>query len=407
MESIRTLYKIGRGPSSSHTMGPERACKIMKERYPQADEFEVILYGSLALTGEGHGTDRIVKETIAPIHCKIIMDTNTPTTVHPNTMLITAKKDKKEIGSVKFYSIGGGSIEIEGEGKAANAPDVYPHSSFSEIAEACRKENIRLYEYVIKYEGEDIYDYLDEVWDNMKNSIHQGLSTTGILPGGLGTKRKARTLFEKNHIDESAQTRENRLVSAYAFAVSEQNASGGTIVTAPTCGSCGVLPSVLKYMQDSRGFSDRQMFNALATAALIGNIIRTNASISGAECGCQAEIGSACSMAAAALGELFSMGLDQIEYAAEVAMEHHLGLTCDPICGLVQIPCIERNAVAAMRAINALSLANFLSDSRKITFDLIVKTMYNTGCDLPLGYRETSSGGLAKYYPIQTGLDID
>ena len=407
MESIRTLYKIGRGPSSSHTMGPERACKIMRERYPDADEFQVILYGSLALTGEGHGTDRIVKETLAPTPCELIVDKATHTPVHPNTMLITAKQKGKVIKSLKFYSIGGGSIEIEGEGKAANAPDVYPHSSFSEIAEACKKENIRLYEYVLKYEGEDIYDYLDEVWDNMKNSIHEGLSTTGILPGGLGTKRKARTLFEKNHIDESMQTRENRLVSAYAFAVSEQNAAGGTIVTAPTCGSCGVLPSVLKYMQDTKGFTDRQIFNALATAALIGNIIRTNASISGAECGCQAEIGSACSMAAAALGELFSMGLDQIEYAAEVAMEHHLGLTCDPICGLVQIPCIERNAVAAMRAINALSLANFLSDSRKITFDLIVKTMYNTGCDLPLGYRETSVGGLAKYYPVQTGLDID
>ena len=407
MESIKSLYKIGRGPSSSHTMGPERACKIAKERYPEADSFFVTLFGSLALTGIGHGTDRIVKETLAPVACEIKVDSETHTPIHPNTMIIEARRGDKSIGNIKVFSIGGGSIEIEGEGKAANAPDVYPHSTFAEIAEVCRKENIRLYEYVLKYEGEDIYTYLDEVWDTMKNSIHEGLSTTGVLPGGLGTKRKARILFEKNHIDESAQTRENRLVSAYAFAVSEQNAAGGTIATAPTCGSCGVLPSVLKYMQDSRGFSDRQIFNALATAALIGNIIRTNASISGAECGCQAEIGSACSMAAAALAELFGMGLDQIEYAAEVAMEHHLGLTCDPICGLVQIPCIERNAVAAMRAINALSLANFLSDSRKITFDLIVKTMYNTGCDLPLGYRETSVGGLAKYYPIQTGLDID
>ena len=407
MESIRTLYKIGRGPSSSHTMGPERACKIAKERYPDATEFCVTLYGSLALTGVGHGTDKIVKETLAPIPCKLIIDKETHTPIHPNTMLVEAKLDGKTLGKLTVYSIGGGSIEIEGEGKAAAAPNVYPHSTFAEIAEACRKENIRLYEYVLKYEGEEIYDYLDTVWDTMKNSIHEGLSAVGILPGGLGTKRKARTLFEKNHIDESSQTRENRLVSAYAFAVSEQNAAGGTIATAPTCGSCGVLPSVLKYMQDSRGFSDRQIFHALATAALIGNIIRTNASISGAECGCQAEIGSACSMAAAALGELFGMGIDQIEYAAEVAMEHHLGLTCDPICGLVQIPCIERNAVAAMRAINALSLANFLSDSRKITFDLIVKTMYNTGCDLPLGYRETSVGGLAKYYPIQTGLDMD
>lgn len=407
MESIRTLYKIGRGPSSSHTMGPERACIIMKERYPEADGFRVVLYGSLALTGIGHGTDRIIKETLSPIPCEIIIDKETHTPVHPNTMDVTALKSGKALDTVKFYSIGGGSIEIDGEGRAAAAPDVYPHTSFSEIAEYCKTKNIRLYEYVLEHEGEDIYDYLDEVWDAMKNSIHEGLSTVGTLPGGLGTKRKARILFEKNHIDESAQTRENRLVSAYAFAVSEQNAGGGRIVTAPTCGSCGVLPSVLKYMQDSRGFTDRQIFNALATAALIGNIIRTNASISGAECGCQAEIGSACSMAAAALGELFGMGLAQIEYAAEVAMEHHLGLTCDPICGLVQIPCIERNAVAAMRAINALSLANFLSDSRKITFDLIVKTMYNTGCDLPLGYRETSVGGLAKYYPIDTGLDID
>ena len=407
MESIRTLYKIGRGPSSSHTMGPERACKIMLERYPEADSFTVTLYGSLALTGIGHGTDRIIRETLAPTPCEIIIDKETHTPVHPNTMDVTVIRAGESVGTVKFYSIGGGSIEIDGEGRAAAAPDVYPHSSFSEIAEYCKAKNIRLYEYVLECEGEDIYDYLDEVWDAMKNSIHEGLSTVGTLPGGLGTKRKARILFEKNHIDESAQTRENRLVSAYAFAVSEQNAGGGRIVTAPTCGSCGVLPSVLKYMQDSRGFTDRQIFNALATAALIGNIIRTNASISGAECGCQAEIGSACSMAAAALGELFGMGLSQIEYAAEVAMEHHLGLTCDPICGLVQIPCIERNAVAAMRAINALSLANFLSDSRKITFDLIVKTMYNTGCDLPLGYRETSVGGLAKYYPIDTGLDID
>ena len=407
MESIRTLYKIGRGPSSSHTMGPERACKIMKERYPEAEKFSVTLYGSLALTGIGHGTDRIIKETLAPTPCELIIDGKTSTPVHPNTMDVTAIVGGESVATVKFYSIGGGSIEIEGEGRAAAAPDVYPHSTFSEIAEYCKTKNIRLYEYVLEFEGEDIYDYLDEVWDNMKNSIHEGLSTMGTLPGGLGTKRKARSLFEKNHIDESAQTRENRLVSAYAFAVSEQNAAGGTIVPAPTCGSCGVLPSVLKYMQDSRGFTDRQIFNALATAALIGNIIRTNASISGAECGCQAEIGSACSMAAAALAELFGMGLGQIEYAAEVAMEHHLGLTCDPICGLVQIPCIERNAVAAMRAINALSLANFLSDSRKITFDLIVKTMYNTGCDLPLGYRETSVGGLAKYYPVDTGLDID
>ncbi len=407
METIRTLYKIGKGPSSSHTMGPERACVIAKERNPDADRFVVTLYGSLALTGRGHGTDRIVKETLSPIPCEIIFDEKAPTPIHPNTMDILPVRGGVAGKKIRAFSIGGGAVEIEGEERAAICRDVYPHSTFTEIATYCKAKNIRLWEYVIENEGESIYDYIDEVWDAMKNSIHEGLSTTGTLPGGLNTQRKARVLFERNHIDESAQTRENRLVSAYAFAVSEQNAGGGRIVTAPTCGSCGVLPSVLKYMQEQRAFSDRQIFNALITAALIGNLIRTNASISGAECGCQAEIGSACAMAAGALAELFGMGLGQIEYAAEVALEHHLGLTCDPICGLVQIPCIERNAVAAMRAINALSLANFLSDSRKITFDLIVKTMYNTGCDLPLGYRETSVGGLAKYYPVEMGFDIE
>ena len=401
MESIRSLYKVGRGPSSSHTMGPERACKLAKERFCKAQRFEVTLYGSLALTGEGHGTDRIVKETLAPYPCNIIIDTEARTPVHPNTMDIVAFSEDEEIGRIRVYSIGGGSIEIEGEGAAATEPDVYPLSTYADIAEECKSRNIRLWEYVKECEGEEIFDYLAYVWHMMKNSIKDGLSVTGTLPGGLGTQRRAQTLYQKRHMDESAQTKENRLVSAYAFAVGEQNAAGGTIVTAPTCGSCGVLPSVLRYMQETRRYTDDDVVKALATASVIGNLIRTNASISGAECGCQAEIGSACSMAAAALAELFEMGLDQIEYAAEVAMEHHLGLTCDPICGLVQIPCIERNAVAAMRAINAVSLANFLSDSRKITFDLIVKTMYNTGCDLPLGYRETASGGLAKYYPME------
>lgn len=234
----------------------------------------------------------------------------------------------------------------------------------------------------------------------MKLTIHEGLTVSGVLPGCLKTERRAQKLYNQRHIDESAQTRENRLVCSYAFATGEQNASGGTVVTAPTCGACGVVPAVLKYMQETRGFDNEAVIKALATGGLIGNLIKTNASISGAECGCQAEIGSACSMAAAALAELFGMGLGQIEYAAEVAMEHHLGLTCDPIAGLVQIPCIERNAVAAMRAINALSLANFLADSRKISFDIIVKTMLNTGKDILNSYRETSIGGLAKYYEL-------
>ena len=228
--------------------------------------------------------------------------------------------------------------------------------------------------------------------------LQEGLTTSGILPGGLGVERKARVLYNKRHIDESPVTRENRIVCAYAYAVSEQNADNGTIVTAPTCGACAVLPSVLKYMQEKHGFSDKDILRALAVAGLVGALVKTNASVSGAECGCQAEVGTACSMTAAALAELFEMGIDQIEYAAEIAFEHHLGLTCDPICGLVQIPCIERNAVAAMRAINALSLANFLTDSRKISLDMVIETMYETGKDLSSHYRETSRGGLAKLY---------
>lgn len=402
MQSLRELYKIGRGPSSSHTMGPERAAKIMKERYRAADKFVVTLYGSLASTGKGHNTDDVLKKTFAPIECEVIFDKDTPTPVHPNTLDIAAIADGREIAKTRFYSVGGGTIKIEGEPDENTGIDnnVYPLSTYDDISAYCKKHNIRLWEYVKQCEGEDIFDYLETIWEAMKAAIHDGLTTSGVLPGCLGTERRAQKLYNQRHIDESAQTRENRLVCSYAFAVSEQNAAGGIIVTAPTCGSCGVVPSVLKYMQESRGFSDDQVIKALAVGGLIGNIIKTNASISGAECGCQAEIGSSCSMAAAALGELFEMGLDQIDYAAEVAMEHHLGLTCDPIAGLVQIPCIERNAVAAMRAINALSLANFLSDSRKISFDLIVKTMYNTGRDLLNSYRETSSGGLAKYYPV-------
>ena len=402
MQSLKELYKIGRGPSSSHTIGPERAAKIMKSRFPSADKYEVVLYGSLALTGKGHNTDQVLKKTFAPAECKVQFDKKTPCPVHPNTFDIAAFCEEKKLAELRFYSIGGGTIKIQGEpdANAGIKDDIYPLTTLDDISEYCRNNNLRLWQYVEKCEGEEIFVYLAKIWEQMKNSVHEGLTTSGVLPGCLGTQRRAQQLYNQRHIDESAQTKENRLVCSYAFAVSEQNASGGVIVTAPTCGSCGVVPSVLYYMQQTRGFSDEQIVRALATGGLIGNIIKANASISGAECGCQAEIGSACSMAAAALGELFEMGLGQIDYAAEVAMEHHLGLTCDPIAGLVQIPCIERNAVAAMRAINALSLANFLSDSRKISFDLIVKTMYNTGRDLLKSYRETSSGGLAKYYPV-------
>lgn len=397
MKSLRELYKAGRGPSSSHTMGPERACNFCRNKYADADSYRVILYGSLAKTGEGHGTDRVIKETFAPCDVELVFDCVKNDIPHPNTMDVFAMKDGVVLGHERILSVGGGMIEILNESSIISK-DVYRFSKFASVAEYCKKHDMRIWEYVREEEGDDIFLYLSDIWSTMKESVKNGIKAEGILPGGLEVQRKAKKLYNTRHIDESAQTKENRLVCAYAFAVSEENAAAGTIVTAPTCGSAGVLPAVLYYEQELRGFKDEEIVKALATAGVVGNIIKTNASISGAECGCQAEIGSACSMAAAALGELFALSLDEIEYATEIAMEHHLGLTCDPVNGLVQIPCIERNAVAAMRAINAVSLANFLSESRKISFDLVVEVMYETGKDLKRRYRETSEGGLAKLY---------
>lgn len=397
MKSIKSLYKIGLGPSSSHTMGPSFAATEFLKISPQADFIKVTLFGSLAKTGKGHGTDRAISETLANIPHEIVFDYESKTPIHPNTLEFIAFKEGKEIDKKEFYSIGGGEIQFDGA-DSVSPKEVYSENNFTEIANMCKSRNIRLSDYVFEKEDSDIKQYLMAVWKTMQNAINEGLSKIGTLPGGLSVERKAQFLYNQKHIDESPQTRENRLVCSYAFAVSEQNADCGIIVTAPTCGSCGVLPAVLKYMQDKNNFTDEDIIRALAVAGLIGNIVATNASISGAECGCQAEVGTACSMASAALCELFEMGIDQIEYAAEVAMEHHLGLTCDPVCGLVQIPCIERNAVAAMRAINALSLANFLYGSRKVSFDVVVETMYQTGKDLSHLYRETSEGGLAKLY---------
>ena len=247
-------------------------------------------------------------------------------------------------------------------------------------------------------EGPEIWVFLLDVWQTMKQSIDEGLSKTGVLPGGLNVQRKAKYLYEQHPDDENPAMKEFQMIAAYAYAVAEQNADNGTIVTAPTCGACGVLPAVLKYAEVTKGFTDAQICRGLATAGIIGNLTKTNASISGAECGCQAEIGTACSMAAAALAELYHQNLDQVEYAAEVAMEHHLGLTCDPICGLVQIPCIERNAVAAVRAMNACNLSYFLTGSRNISYDMVCRAMRETGVNLDHRFRETSEGGLAKLY---------
>ncbi len=397
MKSIKNIYKIGYGPSSSHTMGPSFAALNFLQEFPDANYVKVILYGSLAKTGKGHGTDRAIIETLKTVKTEIIFNTQAQALQHPNTIDFIAYKNNTEFARKRYYSIGGGEIRADGN-EALLPEEIYSEKNFSEIAKTCKSKNIRLSDYVFQHEKDDIKPFLLSVWKTMQNAILEGLSKTGIIPGGIDVERKAQFLYNQKHIDESPQTKENRLVCSYAFAVSEQNADCGIIVTAPTCGSCGVVPAVLKYMQEKNNFSDDDIIRALAVAGLVGNIVSTNASISGAECGCQAEIGTACSMASAALCELFEMGIDQIEYAAEVAMEHHLGLTCDPVCGLVQIPCIERNAVAAMRAINALSLSNFLYGSRKVSFDVVVETMYQTGKDLSHLYRETSEGGLAKLY---------
>ena len=395
MNSITEIYKIGRGPSSSHTIGPEKACKIFKSKNPTANFFKIILYGSLAKTGKGHGTDTVIKKTISPINCDIefnFIEDNIP---HPNTMVLIAYKNNLEIDRARVFSVGGGNIVFENS-SVEPSEIIYKHNKFIDITEYCKNRKLRLWEYVKENENQQFEAYLKRVWQTMKSSIENGLESEGILPGGLKLQKKAKTLYNSQHIDETPETKESRIVCSYAFAVSEQNASGETIVTAPTCGAAGVVPAVLYYQQKKNNFNDEQIIHALMTAGLIGNLIKTNASISGAECGCQAEIGSACAMAAAALGELFGLSIDKIEYAAEIAIEHHLGLTCDPICGLVQIPCIERNAVASMRAINAVNLASFLWSTRKISLDNVIQTMKETGQDLSSPYKETSEAGLAK-----------
>lgn len=398
MKSIREIYKIGKGPSSSHTMGPERAARLFREENTQADAFRVILYGSLSKTGVGHGTDRVIRETLSPLPTEIIFSDTVLPDSHPNTMDFFALKEGQEIAARRVESIGGGDIRTLGQKEDAQE-EVYVEHSFAEIADFCKWRYIHtLSDYVELNEGPEIWDFLMEVWQVMKRSIDEGLAASGVLPGGLNVQRKAKFLYEQKPKESIPALEEFQQIAAFAYAVAEQNADNGTIVTAPTCGACGMVPAVLKYVQVTKGFSDEQICRGLATAGIIGNLTKSNASISGAECGCQAEIGTACSMAAAALAELFDQNLDQVEYAAEVAMEHHLGLTCDPICGLVQIPCIERNAVAAMRAMNACNLSYFLTGSRNISYDMVCRAMHETGISLSTRFRETSEGGLARLY---------
>ena len=405
MKSIREIYKIGKGPSSSHTMGPERAAQYFRSAHPDADAFRVILYGSLSKTGVGHGTDRVLREVLSPLPTEIVFSKEVLPAAHPNTMDFIALKNGEEIHRLRFESVGGGDIRFAGQQDTAQE-DVYIEHSFAEIADFCKWRYVgTLSEYVELNEGPEIWDFLTDVWQTMKNAIDEGLSRTGVLPGGLNVQRKAKYLYEQVPKDDIPAMKEFQMIAAYAYAVAEQNADNGTVVTAPTCGACGVLPAVLKYAQVTRGFSDAQILRGLATAGIIGNLTKQNASISGAECGCQAEIGTACSMAAAALAELYNQDLDQVEYAAEVAMEHHLGLTCDPVCGLVQIPCIERNAVAAMRAMNACNLSYFLTGSRNISYDMVCRAMKETGVNLNHRFRETGEGGLAKLYNRKKSAD--
>ena len=399
MKSIRDIYKIGTGPSSSHTMGPARAAVIFRGEHSEADKFQAILYGSLSKTGRGHGTDRAIREALAPVAAEVIFSEREPEDIkHPNTMDLIALRGGEELGRIRVHSIGGGDIVIEGREQEMESEEIYMENSFAEILQFCQYRYVDLVEYIEMNEGPEIWDYLMGVWRVMAASVEEGLSRTGELPGGLHIQRKAKYMHD--HIVETKHPElvECQKVCSYAYAVSEQNADNGTIVTAPTCGSCGVLPAVLYYFRDKRRLSDMDIVQALGVAGLFGELAKRNASVSGAECGCQAEVGVACSMAAAAACQAFGYNIHQIEYAAEVSLEHHLGLTCDPICGLVQVPCIERNAVAAMRAINSANIAYFLTGTRNISYDMVLKSMYYTGLDMNQRYRETAEGGLARIY---------
>ncbi|MBR6206662.1 MAG: L-serine ammonia-lyase, iron-sulfur-dependent, subunit alpha [Oscillospiraceae bacterium] len=404
MRSIRSVYKIGNGPSSSHTVGPYNAARLFLSRYPAADGYEVILYGSLAYTGEGHGTGKAIR-TVIP-GAKIVPDKTEKDLPHPNTMLFRAFRGGEEIGALRIMSVGGGSIRIEGE-TSPDDTEVYAERSFHQFRETCQQTGMTLLEYIYSKESPDIREYLLTVWNAMQEAVRRGLDAEGVLPGGLNLTRKARHLYSMRCHNESSDVTFDRKLAAYAFAVSEENADEQVVVTAPTCGSCGIIPAVFYYMKHDRGFSDDEIVDALAVAGLIGNIIRTNASVSGAECGCQAEIGSACSMAAAGLAQLFHLSMGEIEYSAEIAMEHQLGLTCDPVRGLVQIPCIERNAIGAMRVVNAVNISRFLSDTRRISLDEVIATMYETGIDMNEKYRETAHGGLAQIHSVYEQLGPD
>ncbi|MBR5254185.1 MAG: L-serine ammonia-lyase [Bacteroidales bacterium] len=395
MESIKEIFRIGYGPSSSHTMAPRKASELFLNDNINAKHFEITLYGSLAATGKGHLTDKAIIDVLGKERTKIHWRSDVFLDLHPNAMKFEAFDENNQLISTNtYYSIGGGKIIQENSKLGLEINEVYPHHNLTEILQYLDENGLTFWEYVQEFEDENIWDYLREVLQVMKKSVEDGLNEEGVLPGGLRLRRKAMSYYTKAR-SYKPSLKGRCLVQAYALAVSEQNASGGKIVTAPTCGSCGVVPAVLYHLNTEHEFTEKQIMRSLATAGLIGNVIKYNASISGAEVGCQGEVGSACSMAAAAANQLFGGTPQQIEYAAEIGLEHHLGLTCDPVCGLVQVPCIERNAFAALRALDANLYAMMSDGKHVISFDKVVETMKQTGKDLPSLYKETAEGGLA------------
>ena len=397
MKSLRELYRIGRGPSSSHTMGPSNAATLFAGKHPEAASFEVTLYGSLAATGKGHLTDVAIQDALSPVApVSIIWEPSIFLPYHPNGMKFLSKDAEGKVSDEwTVYSVGGGALSEGNASDIACGGEVYELESIDEIIAWCRRSGRHIWEYAEECEDEGFWDFLMEIWETMKTSVENGLNNEGVLPGPLHLSRKAATYYVKaTGYKPNLQSR--GLVFSYALAVSEENAGGGTIVTAPTCGSCGVLPSVLYHMTKSREISDKRILHSLATAGIFGNVVKKNASISGAEVGCQGEVGVACAMASAATCQLFGGSPSQVEYAAEMGLEHHLGMTCDPVGGLVQIPCIERNAFAAARALDANIYASFSDGFHRVSFDEVVRVMKQTGHDLPSLYKETSTGGLAR-----------
>ncbi len=394
MESIKEIYKIGIGPSSSHTMGPKRAAERFLTRTSGAISYRVTLYGSLAATGKGHLTDKAILDVLTPVApTEIVWQPDVFLPFHPNAMKFESlDTEGNMVEDWVVYSVGGGDIMEEGESRVHN--HVYEMTRIADIQAWCEKTGHNYWEYVDQCEGHEVWDYLREVWQVMKEAVERGLEAEGALPGGLGVRRKAVSYYV--HAQGYTGSLKSRgLTYAYALAVSEENAAGGKIVTAPTCGSCGIVPAVLYHLHTSKGFSEERILRSLATAGIFGNVVKTNASVSGAEVGCQGEVGVACAMAAAASCQLFGGTPAQIEYSAEMGLEHHLGLTCDPVCGLVQIPCIERNAMAAARALDANLYSQISDGKHTVTFDRIVEVMKQTGHDLPSLYKETAQGGLA------------